>query len=140
MRRLVIDQSSPVQPVSKSRGGTLSVTSDRRRRTEILVFNIGFSILNISLPDIEGCRLHCQIDTTETNHSGATSLNMKVFVMNTSSSVQSSGLKKCIMMTLNPLLHELECMARYVWLFCYLSQKKNFKSKFFFLINFCFQK
>ena len=41
MRRLVFDQSSPVHPVSESRGGTLSVTKDER--TEILVSNFGFN-------------------------------------------------------------------------------------------------
>ena len=44
LRRLVFDQSSPVHPVSESRGGTLSVTEkDKGRRTEeILVSNFGF--------------------------------------------------------------------------------------------------
>ena len=44
LRRLVFDQSSPVHPVLESRGGTVSVTEDgrrRRRSTEILVSNIG---------------------------------------------------------------------------------------------------
>ena len=43
MRRLVFDQSSPLHPVSESRGGTLSVTHGRTDggRTEILVSNIG---------------------------------------------------------------------------------------------------
>ena len=45
MRRTRFDQSSPVQPVSESRGGTLSVTEEEKdegRRTEILVSNFGF--------------------------------------------------------------------------------------------------
>ena len=41
MRKLVFDQSSPVHPVSESRGGTLRVTKDEGRR-EILVSNFGF--------------------------------------------------------------------------------------------------
>ena len=40
LRRFVFDQSSPVHPVSEFRGGPLSVTK-YRRRTEILVSNIG---------------------------------------------------------------------------------------------------
>ena len=45
MRRLVFDQSSPVQPVSESRGGTLSVTFERTegRTKEILVSNLGLT-------------------------------------------------------------------------------------------------
>ena len=39
MRRTRFDQSSPVQPVSESRGGPLSVTDGRTK--EILVSNIG---------------------------------------------------------------------------------------------------
>ena len=39
LRRLVFDQSSPLHPVSESRGGTLSVTDGAQ--TEILVSNIG---------------------------------------------------------------------------------------------------
>ena len=50
IRRTGFDQSSPVQPVSESRGGTLSVTDGGGRRTnegrtkEILVSNIGFKL------------------------------------------------------------------------------------------------
>ena len=40
MSRLVFDQSSPVQPVSESRGGSTNLTEDER--TEILVSNIGY--------------------------------------------------------------------------------------------------
>ena len=42
------DQSSPVQPVSESRGGTLSVTNERakdKQTKEILVSNFGCSAL-----------------------------------------------------------------------------------------------
>ena len=58
MRRLVFDQSSPVQPVSESRGGTLSVTEEdgggRRRRTkEILVSNIGLFRLSPRINDMK---------------------------------------------------------------------------------------
>ena len=43
LRRLVFNQSSPVHPVSESRGGGLSVKEeDGRRRTDILVSNIGY--------------------------------------------------------------------------------------------------
>ena len=44
MRILVFDQSSPVHPVSESRGGITSVTDGRKegRSTEILVSNIGY--------------------------------------------------------------------------------------------------
>ena len=48
MRRLVFDQSSPVHPVSESRGGSQSVTYERRtdgRTEEILVSNFGFNKL-----------------------------------------------------------------------------------------------
>ena len=41
MRRLVFDQSSPVHPVSESRGGPLSVTEHERTK-EILMSNIGY--------------------------------------------------------------------------------------------------
>ena len=40
MSRLVFDQSSPVEPVSESRGGGLSVTGGEGQ-TDILVSNIG---------------------------------------------------------------------------------------------------
>ena len=48
LRRLLLDQSSSVQPLSESSGGTLSVTEKSGRRTdgqktEILVSNIGWS-------------------------------------------------------------------------------------------------
>ena len=43
MRRLVFNQSSPVHPVSESRGGPLSVTKDKGR-TEILVSNFGYFV------------------------------------------------------------------------------------------------
>ena len=39
LRRLVFNQSSPVHPVSESRGGNLNVTNGER--TKILVSNIG---------------------------------------------------------------------------------------------------
>ena len=48
IRRTRFDQSSPVQPVSESRGGPLNVTDGGRRteesgrRTEILVSNLGY--------------------------------------------------------------------------------------------------
>ena len=41
IRRTGFDESSPVQPISEYRGGTLSVTDDGRR-TEILVSNFGY--------------------------------------------------------------------------------------------------
>ena len=37
-----IDQSSPVQPVSESRGGTLSLTEKEDGQTEILMSNRGY--------------------------------------------------------------------------------------------------
>jgi hypothetical protein len=43
IRRTGFDQSSPVHPVTESRGGTLSVTHGGR--TEILVSNIGLLTL-----------------------------------------------------------------------------------------------
>ena len=43
MRRLVFDQSSPVQPVSECRGGTLSVMEKEKKEKEILVSNLGWS-------------------------------------------------------------------------------------------------
>ena len=42
MRRLVFDQSSPVHPISESRGGSTSVTKSEVRKTEFLVSNIGY--------------------------------------------------------------------------------------------------
>ena len=44
LRRLVFDQSSPVQPVSESRGGPLSVAEEEeeQQQQEILVSNIGY--------------------------------------------------------------------------------------------------
>ena len=41
IRRTRFDQSSSVNPVSESRGGPLSVTKSKVRRTEILVSNFG---------------------------------------------------------------------------------------------------
>ena len=57
LRRLVFDQSSPVQPVSESRGGTLSVTEEDDERTnertkEILVSNIGYVKCGVSAAQI----------------------------------------------------------------------------------------
>ena len=57
--RMRFDQSSPVQPVSESRGGgTLSVTEDGgggggggRRTKEILVSNIGLKLDGVGLVD-----------------------------------------------------------------------------------------
>ena len=49
LRRLVFDQSSPVHPVSESRGGTLNVTKSKVRRTEILVSNIGFNFFPFNI-------------------------------------------------------------------------------------------
>ena len=46
IRNLVFDQSSPVQSVSESRGGTLSITEKFGRRTEILVSNIGYNLVS----------------------------------------------------------------------------------------------
>ena len=42
INRTQIDQSSPVQPISESREGTLSLTEESGRRTEILASNIEF--------------------------------------------------------------------------------------------------
>ena len=42
IRNLVFDQSSPVQPISESRGGSTSVTEEDGRWTEIIVSNIGY--------------------------------------------------------------------------------------------------
>ena len=43
LRRLVFDQSSPVQPISKSRGGGGSPEKSGERKTKILVSNIRFN-------------------------------------------------------------------------------------------------
>ena len=54
LRRLVFNQSSPVHPVSESRGGPLSVTDGRTDGpTGILVSNIG---LLVSLERVTGSK------------------------------------------------------------------------------------
>ena len=48
LRRLVFNQGSPVNPVSESRGGPLSMTHEQtNHQTEILVSNIGFTAYSI---------------------------------------------------------------------------------------------
>ena len=56
--RFVLDHSSPVHPVSESRGGRMSVTDggdgNWKEETEILVSNIGltvlFKVIKVSYP------------------------------------------------------------------------------------------
>ena len=55
LRRLVFDQSSPVHPVSESRGGSMSVTDERTkdgRKSSCLISKHGF--VQAKLPLSEG--------------------------------------------------------------------------------------
>ena len=76
MRRLVFDQRSPVHPVSESRGGwSERYGGRRRRRTEILVSNIGFPSNTISVNTVP-CFLF-----TKNSLSISVCVNTEVFVL-----------------------------------------------------------